>query len=86
MQTDAVIIWSMSDLANDEFWRDYENASAAHQRAMEVRIHAERELAREYSEEALMRWNEAHREEDQCYEKLKAAESVVWAKYKKELI
>jgi hypothetical protein len=73
----------MSDLSNDDFWREYEIASAAHRRAMELRLDAERELAREYSEEAITRWNAAHREEDQRFEELKAAERVVWAKYKK---
>lgn len=73
----------MPDLAHDDFWHEYESASAAHRRAMELRIEAERELAREYSEESITRWNAAHREEDQRYEELKAAERVVWAKYKK---
>jgi ribosomal protein L20 len=73
----------MPELADDDFWREYEIASAAHRRAMETRMNAERELAREYSEESITRWNAAHREEDQCYEQLKAAERVVWAKYKK---
>ena len=72
----------MPELATDEFWREYEKASEGHRRAMESRIHAERELARAYSEEALEQWNTAARQEDKCYEELKAAERVVWAKYK----
>ncbi len=72
----------MPDLTTDSFWREYENASAAHGRAMKVRLEAERELGRAFSEEALERWNAAHREEATCYEELKAAERVVWAKYK----
>lgn len=72
----------MPDLAGDDFWKAYEKASGAHRGAMESRLQAERQLADAYSEDALERWNAAARQEDKCYEELKAAERVVWAKYK----
>jgi hypothetical protein len=72
----------MPDLTTDDFWREYEAASQGHRRAMETRLRAEQELARAYSEEALEHWNTAARQEDKCYEELKAAARVVWAKYK----
>jgi len=49
---------------------------------MQARLDADRAVARDYSQDTLERWNEAHRQEDSEYEKLKAAERVVWAKYK----
>lgn len=70
------------DFADDEFWVRYEAASQAHQRALAKRVEAERELGRNLAEKTLVQWNEAHREEDKCYEELKAAERVLWAKYK----
>jgi hypothetical protein len=81
-EASRVILFVMPDLASDDFWQEYEKASEAHRRAMESRLKAERALARTYSEEALEQWNAAARQEDTCYEELKAAERVVWAKYK----
>jgi hypothetical protein len=73
----------MDSLNEDEFWRSYEKASELHRRAMEARLEAERELAIHHSQETLQRWNDAHRQEDSKYEQLKAAERVVWAKFKR---
>jgi nucleosome binding factor SPN SPT16 subunit len=69
-------------IADDEFWRRYERASESHERAMRRRLDAQRELADRPSDGALERWNAASRDEDKCYEELKAAERVVWAKFK----
>ena len=72
----------MPDLISDDFWREYESAADAHRRAMEARLGADQKLVGNHSREALERWNNAHQEEDRCYEQLKAAERVIWAKYK----
>lgn len=72
----------MDDVTSDDFWRDYQNASEAHKRAMSLRVDAERELARSFSREALEKWNAALRDENVCYEQLGSAAQVVWVKYK----
>jgi hypothetical protein len=72
----------MDSLKGDEFWHAYEKASELHRRAMQARLEAESDLAVRPSQETLQRWNDAHRQEDSEYEQLKAAERVVWAKYK----
>lgn len=72
---------SMEDLADDAIWRDYEKASQAHRRAMKERLDAELDVTRRCSEESLQRWDGTHRDEEKCYEELKALQRAVWAKY-----
>ncbi len=69
-------------LVEDEFWAEYQKASRLHGEAMDRRREAERQLVELYSAAKIEQWDMAHREEDRCYEDLKAAERVVWAKFK----
>ena len=72
----------MEDLAADDIWRDYEKASQTHRRAMKERLDAELDVTRRCSDETLERWDTTHRDEEKCYEELKALQRAVWAKYR----
>ncbi len=73
---------AMLDWTEDDFWREYQSASTEYQRALDSRLRADREVVNSRSAEALELWNEAHRAEEKCFEQLKAAARVIWAKYK----
>jgi hypothetical protein len=65
----------------DPLWQSYERAADAQRRAMRVRVELDDELARRFSEEKLRAWDDAHREEERCFEALTSAERAIRAKY-----
>ena len=71
----------MTDLTRDPIWQSYERAAAAHRRAMRIRTDLDDQLARRFSDEVLRAWDDAHREEERCFEVLSSAERAVKAKY-----
>lgn len=71
----------MPDLTTDPIWQSYERAADAHRRAMRLRVELAEELARRFTEERLRAWDDAHREEERCFETLTSAGRAVRAKY-----
>ncbi len=71
----------MTDLTRDPIWQSYERAAEAHRRAMRARVDLDEALARRFSEELLRAWDDAHREEERCFEMLSSAGRAVKAKY-----
>lgn len=71
----------VQDLTKDPIWQTYERAADAHRRAMRARAELDQELARRFSEDKLRAWDDAHREEERCFESLTSAERAVRAKY-----
>jgi hypothetical protein len=72
---------AVTDLTRDPIWQSYERAADAHRRAMRARVSLDEELARRFSEEILRAWDDAHREEERCFEVLSSAGRAVRAKY-----
>jgi hypothetical protein len=48
---------------------------------MRIRTDLDDQLARRFSDEVLRAWDDAHREEERCFEVLSSAERAVKAKY-----
>ena len=48
---------------------------------MRTRVDLDDQLARRFSDEVLRAWDDAHREEERCFEVLCSAERAVKAKY-----
>ncbi len=71
----------MTDLTTDPVWHSYERAADAHRRAMRARADIDEQLARRFSDELLRAWDDAHRDEERCFEVLTSAERAVKAKY-----
>ena len=72
---------AVTDLTQDPLWQSYERAAAAHRRAMRARVDLDEALARRFSDEVLRAWDDAHREEERCFEVLSSAGRAVRAKY-----
>lgn len=71
----------MDDFGTDPLWLEYRRASGEHDQAVQARVAIERELMAAFSDETLRQWDDAHREQESCYEQVKAAERAVWAKF-----
>ncbi len=72
---------AVPDLTTDPIWQSYERAADAHKRAIRVRVELDDQLARRFSDEKLTAWDDAHREEERCFETLTSAVRAVRAKY-----
>jgi hypothetical protein len=72
---------AVPDLTTDPIWLSYERAADAQKRAMRARVELDDALARRFSEDKLQEWDDAHREEERCFEALTSAERAVRAKY-----
>jgi hypothetical protein len=71
----------VADLTIDPIWQSYERAADAHRRAVRARVELDLELARRFSAETLQAWDNAHREEERCFETMTSASRAVRAKY-----
>jgi hypothetical protein len=72
---------AVPDLTVDPIWQSYERAVDAHRRAVRARVELDSELARRFSDETLQAWDDAHREEERCFEAMTSASRAVRAKY-----
>ncbi len=72
---------AVPDLTLDPIWQHYERAADAHRRAVRARVELDSELARRFSEATLQAWDDAHREEERCFEAVTSAGRAVRAKY-----
>ena len=72
---------AVPDVTTDPIWQSYERAADAHRRAMRVRLELSDELTRRFAEDRLAAWDDAHREEERCFEVLTSTARAVRAKY-----
>lgn len=71
----------MPDLTIDPIWQSYERAADAHRRAVRARAELDEQLARRFSDDILQAWDDAHREEERCFEAVTSASRAIRAKY-----
>ena len=72
---------SVADLTIDPIWQSYERAVDAHRRAVRTRAELDEQMARRFSGDTLEAWDNAHREEERCFEAVTSASRAVRAKY-----
>ncbi len=81
MRPGREIMDAVPDLTTDPLWHNYERAADAHRRAMRARMELSEQIARRFEEDRLSAWDDAHREEERCFEALSSAARAVRAKY-----